>query len=73
MIVKGYWNTRNDGVKLYRVYSDIGADLKQVETGAVYADVIDVENAPYTYEEIPDGTEITDEEALDILMGGDGV
>lgn len=73
MIIKEYLNTRNDGVNLYHIYSDTGADLKQIETGAIFEDVVDVENAPYTYEEIPDSTEITDGEALNILLGGDGV
>lgn len=73
MIIKEYWKTRHDGVKLHHVYSDTGAELKQVETGEIYEDVIDVENAPYTYEEIPDDTEITDGEVVNILLGGDGV
>jgi hypothetical protein len=36
---------------LYRTYSDEGKLLLQVETGVVYEEAIDVENAPYTYEE----------------------
>ena len=39
MIKKEYLETRADGVKLYR------------ETGNIYFDAIDVEDAPYTYEE----------------------
>lgn len=70
MIIKEYLKTRKDGVKLYHIYSDIGGLLKQVETGIVYDDIVDVENAPYTYEEIPDETEISDKEALNILTGG---
>ena len=51
MIKKEYYKTRNDGVKLYRTYSDTGLTIKQKETGNIYEEAIDVENAPYTYEE----------------------
>ena len=52
-IIKEYLKTRSDGVKLYRSYSDTeGMALKQVETGIIYSEAVDVENAPYTYEEV---------------------
>lgn len=51
MIVREFYKTRNDGVKLYRTYSDSGLLIKQNETGAIYDEAIDVENAPYTYSE----------------------
>ena len=51
MIVKEFYLTRKDGVNLYRTYSNTGFYIKQVETGAEYAEAIDVENAPYTYVE----------------------
>ena len=51
MIIKEYYKTREDGVKLYRTYSDTTPYLKQVETNRIYKEAIDVENAPYTYEE----------------------
>ena len=51
MVVKEYYTTRGDGVKLYRTYSDQGFLILQVETGIQYDEAIDVENAPYTYEE----------------------
>lgn len=51
MVVKEFYETREDGVKLYRNYSDEGYMIKQVETGVLYGEAIDVENAPYTYEE----------------------
>ena len=49
MIVREYFKTRNDGVRLYRTYSDESYMIKQVETGVVYDEAIDVESAPYTY------------------------
>lgn len=51
MIVKEYFKTREDGVNLYKTYSDLGNYIKQVETGNIYDIAIDIENAPYTYEE----------------------
>ena len=51
MIVKEFFITREDGVNLYKTYSDAGFYIKQVETGIEYSEAIDVENAPYTYEE----------------------
>lgn len=51
MIIREFLETREDGVNLYRTYSDKGVMLRQIETGALYSEPIDVENAPYTYEE----------------------
>ena len=51
MIKKEYFMTRADGVKLYRTYSDINHYIRQVETGNIYFDAIDIEGASYTYEE----------------------
>ena len=52
MIVREFYRTRQeDGVNLYRIYSDDGKDIRKVGTDEVYAEAIDVEGAPYTYEE----------------------
>ena len=51
MIQREFYTQRKDGVKLYRTYSDAGMMIRQNETGAEYAEAIDVENAAYTYEE----------------------
>ena len=51
MIVREFYTTRKDGVNLYRTYSDSNMHIRQVETGVEYIEAIDVENAPYTYEE----------------------
>lgn len=51
MIVKEFYKTREDGVNLYRTYSTDNKLILQNETGAEYAEAIDVENAPYTYTE----------------------
>ena len=51
MIVKEFFRSRKDGVKLYRTYSIEGFCILQKETREVYDEAIDIENAPYTYEE----------------------
>lgn len=58
MIVREFYETREDGVNLYHIYSDSNFYIIQSGTNAKYADVIDVEDAPYEYtesdEEIPE-------------------
>lgn len=51
MIVREFYKTREDGVNLYRTYSNIGMYILQNETNIEYSKAIDVENAPYTYSE----------------------
>lgn len=56
-------------------WSDADMKLRQVETGNIYDDAVDIMPCRYTYEEtdIPiEETEATAEEVLDILLGGDG-
>lgn len=73
-IVKEFYKTREDGVNLYRTYSDEGYVIKKKGTDEEYDEAIDVENASYEYEE----TDITIEglseidlkaQAYDILVG----
>lgn len=71
MVIKEFYTTRADGVKLFRTYSDAGKYLIQNETGIEYAEAIDVEDAPYTYSEGNDLPELSAEEALDIIVGGE--
>lgn len=71
MIKTEYYKTRKDGVKLYRTYSNCGVKVLQNETGTLYDEAIDVENAPYTYSEAAEGADdIPDSEALAIITGG---
>ena len=78
MIIKEFYKKRSDGVNLYRTYSDSRLMIRQVETGNVYAEAIDVENAAYTYEETDmsiDTDELTDmrlsavERSINIITG----
>lgn len=72
MIVKDYYKTRADGVKLYRYRSNKGRQIEQSGTGYLYDEAIDPENSTYTYTEAADSEEIPAEEALKIITGGDG-
>ena len=58
MIKRDFFRERKDGVKLYRTYSDEDFKIRQIETGVVYDEAIDVENAPYTYEETDEKIEL---------------
>lgn len=51
MVIKEFYETREDGVNLYRSYSNEDFYIIQDQTGAKYAEAIDVEDAPYTYTE----------------------
>lgn len=57
-----FYITRDDGVNLYRTYSDNAVMIHKVGTDEVYDEAIDVENSGYTYEEtdVPIGGEIVD-------------
>lgn len=51
MIIREFYETRDDGVNLYHIYSDNRVYIIQSGTNAKYADVIDVENAGFEYTE----------------------
>lgn len=50
MIIRELYRTREDGVNLYRTYSDAGFTIIRND-GIEYDEAIDVEDAPYTYTE----------------------
>lgn len=51
MIVKEFFKTRKDGVKLFRTYSSEGYMIRKVGTDEIYSEAIDVEDANFIYEE----------------------
>lgn len=51
MLVKEFYRTREDGVNLYRNYSDENFKIRQIQTDVLYDEAIDVEDSIYTYEE----------------------
>lgn len=73
MIKTEFYNTRGDGVKLYRTYSTLGKMIER--DGATYSEAIDPEgtNRVYTETDIPiEPDEITEQEyaqAGRILLG----
>lgn len=70
-IVTEHYKTRADGVRLNRIYSDQDLMIRQVETGNLYGEAIDVDGAPYTYEETGQEIEATAEELLRIIEEGE--
>lgn len=61
MVVKEFYKTREDGVNLFRTYSDAGFTLIRND-GVEYSEAIDVETAPYTYTESENPIEVDPEE-----------
>ena len=51
MVTTKYNATRKDGVDLYRTYSTEGLKIQKVGTDEIYDEAIDVDGAPFTYEE----------------------
>lgn len=71
MIQTEFYKTREDGVKLYRTYSDADMMIEQ-ETGARYDEAIDIEGSGHTYTETDEpipSEELTDTQALNFIMG----
>ena len=60
MIVKDYYMTRVDGVRLYRTYSDKNLFIRKVGTDEVYSEAIDIEGKDYEYEETDDVIDIAE-------------
>lgn len=60
--------TRTDG--LVHTYSDVGKKIQKVGTDEIYDTAIDLPNAGYTYAETDVDSEISAEEALEIITGG---
>jgi hypothetical protein len=57
VVVKEFYRTRTDektgkATNLYKTSSDEGYKLRKVGTDEIYNTAIDVEGAPYAYEEI---------------------
>ena len=57
MIIRELYKKRYDGVNLNKTYSDSNKYIYKLGTEEVYSEAIDVENAPYEYEETERGIE----------------
>ena len=60
MIKKEYLGVRNDGVGLYKTYSDINLKIKKLGTDEIYNEAVDVENSKFEYFEIEENIETDD-------------
>ena len=69
MIVTEFYKTRADGVRLVRTYSDAGKMIER--DGVVYEEAIDPEDSGRVYAETDMDTEVSAEEALSIILGGE--
>lgn len=71
MIVRELYLEREDGIKLYKTYSDSGMKIMQDDTLYIYDEAIDVEETAHTYTEtdVPIEDDVTAEEALAALEG----
>lgn len=67
MIKKEAYKTREDGVVLFRTYSDTNHKIMQKPTMAVYDEAIDVDGAPYEYVETDELIVVADEPTDDIM------
>ena len=66
MIVKEYYGTRKDKVKLYKTYSENNKIIHKIGTDEEYDIAIDVENAPFEYEETDKDIPKIDDEPKEI-------
>jgi hypothetical protein len=71
MIKKEFFGTRFDGIDLFRTYSDENYKIRQIETGVIYDEAIDIENAPYTYEETDEPIEVIEFNEIEGDTNGD--
>ena len=60
MIVKEFYGVNRNGKVLYKTYSDLGLKIRQVETGAIYDEAVDIEGNNFTYEETDKKVEVTE-------------
>ena len=60
MIVKEFYRTREDGIDLYKTYSDENYRIRKVGTNEIYDEAIDVEDSDYEYEETDEKIEDLD-------------
>ena len=72
MLKKEFYMTRTDGVNLYRTYSDENVRIHKIGTDEIYDEAIDVETAPFVYEETdipiePFSTDVTEEDYQNAL------
>lgn len=63
MIRTDFFRKREDGVDLYRTYSDANVMIRKTGTEEIYSEAIDVENSGFSYTETDIPIEEESEEA----------
>ena len=58
MIKREFYKERNDGVKLYKTYSDENYRIQKVGTDEIYDEAIDVKSSNYEYIETDEKIEV---------------
>lgn len=75
MIVHEHYGELPDGIELRRTYSNEGKYIRKVGTSEIYEEAIDTAPVSFEYEEteavINGDEELTAEEALNIITGGE--
>lgn len=61
MIKREFYKERNDGVKLYKTYSDENYRIQKVGTNEIYDEAIDIESSNYEYIETDEKIEEVEE------------
>lgn len=61
MIKREFYKERNDGVKLYKTYSDENYRIQKVGTDEIYDEAIDIEGSNYEYIETDEKIEEVEE------------
>ncbi len=61
MIIQELFDIRENGIKLIKTYSDNNLKIRQIETGDIYDEAIDIEGR-FTYEETDEPIETGEEE-----------
>jgi hypothetical protein len=49
MVIREFYLTREDGINLYRIYSDEDFEIQKVGTNEIYGESIDVEDTGFEY------------------------
>lgn len=65
-IVREFYKTRNDGINLYKTYSNEGYIIHKLNTEEYYSEAIDIENTPFEYEETKEKIVIPKEEEEEV-------
>lgn len=73
-IIKEFYKKREDGVNLYRTYSDVFYKIKKIGTEEIYDEAVDIEDSNFQYEETEELLEETSEtilkaQAYEIMIG----